>query len=173
MIICHLEPDFVSVIFYIFGSLGRTHINSCDFSVQSYSFDDSEDDFTLDNFDNEVTHDLDSGMVDMMLLATNTVKDAYPKEVEEHDYGMRIIASPWSPPAWMKRPTNMDVKGAKHAANMTGSPDGAPVCLRDGVGSDSKYAKSWALYFSKFISACEHLDLCDLRVNTPVFDFWH
>jgi glucosylceramidase len=144
-----------------FKSLGRTHINSCDFSVHSYSFDDTEDDFTLDDFDNDVTHDLDSGMVDMMLLATNTVKESYPNEVDE--YGMRIIASPWSPPAWMKGPTSMDVKGAKHAANMTGSAEGAPVCLRDGVGSESKYASSWALYFSKFISACEFVECVALR----------
>lgn len=130
--------------------MGRTHINSCDFCVKSYSFDDTEDDFNLDDFDTEVTHDLDSGMVDMMLLATKTIKESYPKE---HEYGMRIIASPWSPPPWMKAPTWADVEGALHAENMTGSA--MPVCIRDGVGKDSKYAKSWALFFSKFISACE------------------
>lgn len=152
----------IIIIFFVYPpSLGRTHINSCDFSVDSYSFDNTEDDFDLDDFDNEVTHDLDSGMVDMMILATNTLKESYPKEVEE--YGMRIIASPWSPPAWMKGPTDKDVQGAKHAANMTGSADGAPVCLRDGVGSDSEYAKSWALYFSKFISACEFVLLISDR----------
>ena len=86
----------------------------------------------------------------MMLLAAKTVKESYPKEV---DYGMRIIASPWSPPSWMKEPTEEDAKGASHAENMTGSAE--PVCIRDGVGSDSKYAKAWALFFSKFISACE------------------
>ena len=135
-------------------SLGRTHINSCDFSVKSYSFDDTPDDFNLDNFDNEVTHDLDTGMVDMMLLATKTVRESYPKE---HEYGMRIIASPWSPPSWMKEATEADKERGfeLHAENMTGSA--LPVCIRDGVGSDSKYAKSWALFFSKFISACEFL----------------
>ena len=33
-----------------------------------------------------------------------------------------------------------------HAENMTGSA--LPVCIRDGVGSDSKYAKSWALFLA-------------------------
>jgi hypothetical protein len=91
-------------------------------------------------------------MVDMMLLATKTYTESHPKEIEQH-HTMRIIASPWSPPSWMKAPTESDVKGALHAENMTGSAE--PVCLRDGVGEDSKYAKAWALFFSKFIDACE------------------
>jgi hypothetical protein len=38
-------------------SLGRIHINSCDFSLSSYSFDELKDDFELQFFDIEVTHD--------------------------------------------------------------------------------------------------------------------
>lgn len=144
-----------AVIELLFGksglgyTLGRTHINSCDFCVQSYSFDDTEDDFMLEDFDTEVTHDLESGMVDMMLLAQHMNIESFPKEADE--YGMRIIASPWSPPAWMKAPTEDDVEGALHAENMTSSA--FPVCLRDGVGKQSKYAASWALFFDKFITA--------------------
>lgn len=130
-------------------SLGRTHINSCDFSIESYSFDDTDGDFNLTNFDTNVQHDLDSGMVDMMLFAIRIAKESFPKEAVE--YGMRIVASPWSPPAWMKAPTWEDEEGALHAEKMTGSA--LPTCIRDGVGNNSKYAKSWALFFSKFISA--------------------
>lgn len=149
------EEGQSAVIELLFGksglgyTLGRTHINSCDFSVQSYSHDDTDGDFTLEEFDTVVTHDLESGMVDMMLRAQQSVVDSFPKEVEE--YGLRIIASPWSPPSWMKAPTPDDVEGALHAEKMTGSA--LPVCLRDGVGMDSKYAASWALFFDKFITA--------------------
>jgi glucosylceramidase len=135
------------------NSLGRTHINSCDFSVRSYSFDDVEDDYDLDEFDTNVVHDVDVGMVDMMLLAARKVESSYPKE-HSMGYGMRILASPWSPPSWMKTPTLNDVPGAVHAMNMTGSYS-ERVCIRDGVDEKSAYARSWALYFSKFISACE------------------
>lgn len=144
-----------AVIELLFGksglgyTLGRTHINSCDFSVESYSHDDTDGDFTLEDFDTEVTHDVESGMVDMMLSAQQSVMESFPKEADE--YGMRIIASPWSPPSWMKAPTWDDVEGAEHAALMNGSA--LPVCLRDGVGVDSKYAASWALFFDKFITA--------------------
>ena len=55
-------------------SLGRVHINSCDFSVKSYSFDDSDGDFTLENFDTNVTHDVTVGMVDMIVRATSTFR---------------------------------------------------------------------------------------------------
>ena len=142
-------------------------MNSCDFCVESYSFDDTDQDFTLSNFDDEVTHDVESGMVEMMLQATKVSKESYPKESE---YGMRIIASPWSPPPWLKAPTYDDADDALHAENMTGSA--LPVCIRDGVGKDSKYAKSWALFFDKFITAYANqgVDLYGVTIqNEPEF----
>jgi glucosylceramidase len=57
----------------------------------------------------------------------------------------------------MKLPTWEDPKGAEHASKMTYSAQ--PVCLRDGVGPDSKYARAWALYFSKFVTAYKNLGL--------------
>lgn len=156
-------------------SLGRTHINSCDFCVESYSFDDSEDDFDLLDFDADVVHDIDSGMIDMMLLATKTLEESYPEEKSGTGDGgggggMRILASPWSPPPWMKAPTWDDVEGATHAEKMTGSA--LPVCIRDGVGLDSKYARSWALFFSKFLTAYANhgIDLYGVTIqNEPEF----
>lgn len=122
--------------------------------MKSYNFDDVEDDFDLLEFDDDVTHDVDVGMVGLMLLATETVARSFPRESASSEHGgMRIVASPWSPPPWMKSPTKSDEDGAAHAANMTGSA--GPVCVRDGVGPDSKYARSWALFFDKFIKACE------------------
>ena len=53
----------------------------------------------------------------------------------------------------MKAPTPDDVEGSAHAENMTNSAK--PSCLREGVGPTSRYAKAWALYFSKFLTACE------------------
>ena len=68
-------------------------------------------------------------MVDMMLLATNKLKESYPKESSDDNNGigggMRIIASPWSPPNWMKAPTEADEERGfyLHAENMTGSAE--------------------------------------------------
>jgi len=127
-------------------SLGRVHMNSCDFSVKSYSFDDIDGDFILEHFDSNVTHDVATGMVRMILEADAIVRNDW-----RHDHGMRILVSPWSPPAWLK--ASLDSETTEHSETMTGSA--YPTCIRDGVGPESAYAKTWANYFGKFITACE------------------
>eukprot|EP00537_Pseudo-nitzschia_pungens_P013130 CAMPEP_0172386720 /NCGR_PEP_ID=MMETSP1061-20121228/4183_1 /TAXON_ID=37318 /ORGANISM="Pseudo-nitzschia pungens, Strain cf. pungens" /LENGTH=875 /DNA_ID=CAMNT_0013116169 /DNA_START=116 /DNA_END=2743 /DNA_ORIENTATION=- len=156
-------------------SIGRVHMNSCDFSIESYSFDEVDGDFELKHFDTDVTHDAQKdGMVDMLLRATSTFEAAWKDDknnnnnnnnhksgssTEENDFGavsdgdFKVFASPWSPPSWMKSPHAKDdiAAGRVHASGMTGST--LPSCLREGTGPDSKYAKAWALYFSKFVTA--------------------
>ena len=146
-----------AVISLLFGkdglgySLGRVHINSCDFSVKSYNFDNVTDDFNLTHFDMKVEHDVMSGMIEMMLQANGKLQNDWVED------GVKIMASPWSPPAWMKNPTSDDLEGAVHAVNMTGSTE--PNCLREGTGPNSRYAAAWALYFSKFLEACKFLTM--------------
>jgi glucosylceramidase len=102
-------------------SLTRTHINSCDFSLQNYSYDEVRDDFKLEHFDIEP---------DLEYLIP-LIKDA--QRIPGADF--KILASPWSPPAWMKD---------------TGVMNGAGSLREDCYGA-------WALYFSKYIrSYAEH-----------------
>ena len=143
-------------------TLGRVHINSVDFSVNAYSFDEVDGDFDLEHFDMDVTHDNQpDGMMDMIRRATSVLATAWkPVEIENaggdsiKDGKLLMYASPWSPPAWMKNPTDNDDEIATHASGMNGSTE--PSCLREGTGKDSRYAKAWALYFSKFITACTY-----------------
>jgi hypothetical protein len=156
-------------------SLGRVHINSVDFSVESYSFDETDGDFDLEDFDVGVHHDVKVGMVEMMLRATTVFRRAWgsnstattttnnsttTRTADIVDGHLQIFASPWSPPAWMKAPTPDDKPGAEHAAKMTNSAQ--PTCLREGVGPHSRYARAWAKYFAKFLTACEYIrgDVC-------------
>jgi glucosylceramidase len=74
-------------------SLGRTHIHSCDFSSESYTYDDVAGDTTLAHF--SIAHDLKYRVP--FIKAAMTA--AGP--------GFTLYASPWSPPAWMK--TNGDM----------------------------------------------------------------
>jgi hypothetical protein len=145
-------------------SVGRVPINSCDFSVTSYSFDETDGDFELNDFDVKVTHDAQpDGMIDMVLKATVIFREAWGPQSDEGDSDLgtiddgdfKLFASPWSPPSWMKAPwSEKDIEAGKtHATGMTGSQQ--PSCLRDGTGKNSRYAKAWALYFSKFITACK------------------
>jgi glucosylceramidase len=68
-------------------SLTRTHINSCDFSLDHYAYTDTGD-TALETF--SIDHDL----VDLVPL----IKDA----MNAPGADFKIIASPWTAPPWMK-----------------------------------------------------------------------
>jgi glucosylceramidase len=68
-------------------TLGRTHINSCDFSSESYTYV-KEGDKELDSFD--ISHDL-KYRVPFIKAVLAKAGSAFT-----------LFASPWSPPAWMK-----------------------------------------------------------------------
>lgn len=73
-------------------TLGRTNINSCDFSSDNYTYV-AEGDSSLNTFD--IAHDLKYKipMIKEALTASGT--------------GFKLFVSPWSPPAWMKDNNNM------------------------------------------------------------------
>jgi O-glycosyl hydrolase len=153
----------------LFGSsglgytVGRIPIGACDFSIDPYNFDNVEDDFNMTHFDGSVTHDVEVGMVDMALRATSMVRQAWSSgdennnNVYQQDGRMLLFASPWSPPSWMKQPTQDDAPDAVHAENMTGSTE--PTCLREGTGPESRYAQAYALYLSRFVQAYQDVGL--------------
>lgn len=111
-------------------TLGRIHINSCDFSLESYSFDDVPEDYDLAYFDDNVTHDTEQ-IIPFIKLAMEASPDP-----------IKLLASPWSPPAWMKVPVNGN-------QSMTGSS------TPNGLRADPRVQQSWAKYISKFISSYE------------------
>jgi glucosylceramidase len=97
-------------------SLGRTHINACDFSSDSYVYDDVPNDLTLSHF--SIQHDMQ-------------YRIPFIRRVLEMRPDLKIFASPWSPPAWMK--SNHDVLHGGHLL----------ATCRD----------AWAHYYVKFIQA--------------------
>lgn len=98
-------------------TLCRTHMNSCDFALGNYAYNDVEGDFELKQFDISRDRSLLITMIkDAMAIGGNRI---------------RLLASPWSPPAWMK--TNREMN---HGGQLR------PEC-RD----------AWALYYAKYIKA--------------------
>lgn len=95
---------------------GRTHINSCDFSLHNWACCEIEDPelnaFTLKREEQEI--------IPLILRAQQVAKKPLP-----------LLASPWSPPAWMKTNGQMNHGGK----------------LKE------KYRQSWAEYYGKFIKA--------------------
>jgi glucosylceramidase len=98
-------------------SLCRTHINSCDFSLGNYSCIDTAGDEKLMNFN--ITRD--KKYVIPFIRSALAIEGAW----------FRIVASPWSPPAWMKTNNHMN----------------------NGGKLKPEYRKAWALFFSKYIKA--------------------
>ncbi len=79
-------------------SLCRTHINSCDFSSESYAYAEVEGDEDLIHF--SIDHDKKYRIPLIKAAIKNT------------DGKLNLFASPWSPPAWMKTNNNM-LQGGK------------------------------------------------------------
>lgn len=98
-------------------SLCRTHINSCDFSLGNYSYDEVEGDAELEHFSIE----RDRRLLIPMIKEAMKVKGS----------NIRFLASPWSPPYWMKTNGEMNHGGKLKA----------------------EYRRSWAKYFVKYIRA--------------------
>lgn len=99
-------------------TFARTNIHSCDFSSASYTYV-SDDDKELSTF--SIDHD--------RKYRIPLIKRA----IEAAGGKLKIFASPWSPPAFMK--SNHDML---HGGKLL-----------------PEYAGSWALYFTKFIKAYE------------------
>jgi len=107
-------------------NMGRTHINSCDFSLSSYSFDDVDGDVHLKHFDTGLQRDQQS-LIPFIKRAQAKVKSEGEK--------LKILASPWSPPWWMKQNKNMSKS--------------SQTCLVP------EYRKVWAQYIAKWMTSYE------------------
>ena len=77
-------------------SLCRTHINSCDFSLGNYAYDEVDGDVELRHF----TIARDRQALIPLIKAAQQVSG-----------GFKLFASPWSPPAWMKTNGEMNHGG--------------------------------------------------------------
>uniref|UniRef100_M4BEH7 Uncharacterized protein n=1 Tax=Hyaloperonospora arabidopsidis (strain Emoy2) TaxID=559515 RepID=M4BEH7_HYAAE len=107
-------------------TFGRVPMGSSDFSRASYSLDDVVNDTTLVHFDHDVKHDQE-------------VLIPFIQRALERQPALKLFLAPWSPPAWMKR------KATNYVPSMLNSAK--PIGLKDDVRA------TWALYFSKFITA--------------------
>lgn len=149
---CLPEADRLSVLAKLFDpaagagfTLMRTHINSCDYSLRHYtyvepgdlalaSFDIAEDRAGFSGRENDQVAgiELEDPGFDLIPL----IKTAQGISGAE----FRIIASPWSPPSWMKE--------GEHA-EMTGGH------LRRDVDQEGRkiYYEAWARYLVAYLEA--------------------
>jgi glucosylceramidase len=107
-------------------SMARTHINSCDFSLGNYAHVEDESDLELKTFS------LERNKISLIPMINDALKKRKNK--------IKIMASPWSPPAWMKTTGEMNFGGKLK----------------------SEYRDTWADYYCKFIENCE-------KENVPIW----
>ena len=120
----------------------RVPIGANDFSHDWYSYNEVEDDFMMKNFN---------------IQNDKSTLIPYIKEAQKFNSDLRIWASPWSPPAWMKwnkhyacatSPTNISEKYRNSLPSNKQGAEGSNLFIQD-----DKYFKAYALYFERYIQA--------------------
>ena len=118
----------------------RMPVGANDFSSDWYSYDEQENDFDMSGF--TIAHDLKTLV-------------PYIKEAKQYNPELRLWASPWSPPSWMKWNkhyacgVSWPETDAKYRNGLT--PDKAGKEGTNMFIQEAKYFRSYALYFSRFI----------------------
>ncbi len=123
------KEEIIEAYFGLSGNkynMGRSHINSCDFSLNNYAHCETPGDIELTTF----SINRDKKMI------IPFIKDALNHASE----AIKILASPWSPPAWMK--TNGE--------------------MNNGGKLIKKYRSVWANYYCKYIQYYE-------KENIPIW----
>jgi glucosylceramidase len=124
----------------------RMPVGANDFSRDWYSYDETPEDFTLEHF--STANDLETLV-------------PFIKSAQKHNPALRLWASPWSPPIWMKRNKNYAAAAPRPAASANapvparGGPPDASTANQDFdlFIKEERYFKTYAAYFGRFIDA--------------------
>ena len=130
----------------------RMPVGANDFSRSWYSYDETEGDFELKNF--SIKNDLQTLI-------------PFIKAAQKYNPSLKLWASPWSPPSWMKYNKHYAAKSLQgmstfrsdeYGMDFTGISNGLKPEQEGKEGTDmfiqqEKYYKAYALYFSRFIEA--------------------
>lgn len=143
-------------------SLTRTHIGACDFTVEGkYSYLDKVGDLSLNSF--SIAPDMEgfrkekySGVVDEKYDLLPMIKEALEIKQSQEEKELRIIASAWTAPSWMK-----DIE--------TWFIPGAPENNWQGTGGSLKkeYVPTYADYLMRYIDEYENAGVAIWGI-TPV-----
>lgn len=97
-------------------NLGRLHMNSCDFSDGNWTCTTEDDDYELKTFTTERYEQI---MLPLVRLANEALGEQ-----------LTLVASPWSPPGWLK--------------------DTKKMCTGGKLKKDAKSQNAWAQHYVKF-----------------------
>jgi glucosylceramidase len=171
-VLAHLDKETrAEVMEKIYGetganfSLTRTHIGSCDFCVEGkYSYLDKKADteltsFSIDPDKKGFDKDKYPGIVDPAYDLLPMIKEAIEIKNKQEDNDLRIVASAWTAPPWMKDIEDYFIKGT-------------PENNFQGTGGKLKtqYEKTYADYLIRYLKEYkkEGVDIWGITpVNEP------
>ncbi len=171
-VLAHLEPEErMEVMNAIYGeaganfSLTRTHIGACDFCVEGrYSYLDQVGDTRLESF--SLNPDYEGfksskypGIIDENYDLLPMIKEALAIKSMQKDKELRIIASAWTAPSWMKDIEDWYIQG-----NSENNYQGTGGSLKP------EYEESYADYLMKYLDSyrSEGVDIWGITpVNEP------
>lgn len=153
------EKDRESVMRELFApgigacfTICRMPLGANDFSRQWYSYDETDGDFGLRHF--SIAHDSETLI-------------PFIKNAQKYNPSLKLWASPWSPPSWMKYNHhyaarsvlgNSQFQSEEWGMDMRGINNGLAPDKEGREGSDMfiqepRYYQAYAAYFAKFIQA--------------------
>jgi len=143
-------------------SIARTHIGATDFAVNGrYSYAERTDDVNLTSFSLDVDSDGFSaqqyeGIKDEQFDLLPMIKEAYAIKNKQEDKDLKIVASAWTAPPWMK-----DIED--YYINPTAANN------HQGTGGELKpqYVATYADYLIKYLDAYQEQGI-DIWALTPV-----
>ncbi|MFM2289404.1 MAG: hypothetical protein RL684_2547 [Pseudomonadota bacterium] len=115
----------------------RTPIGANDFSRKWYSYDETDGDFALEHFN--IDNDRET-LIPFMLAA------------RERQPGLRVWASPWSPPTWMKKNHHYAMATAWPGQPSNGiTPQQLGKEGQDSFIQEDRYFDAYARYFRRYV----------------------
>jgi glucosylceramidase len=117
----------------------RMPIGANDFSTEAYSYDEIDGDFDLKHF--SIEHD-------------RTTLIPFIRAAQQQNPALRLWASPWTPPSWMKRNGFYAEAEARGGWKQNGiRPDQVGHEGDDFFNLEPRYLDAYARYFGKFIES--------------------
>jgi glucosylceramidase len=141
------EPDRESVLHELFDPSAGARFNYCrlpiganDFATEAYTYDETDGDFDLRAF--TIEHDK------KRLIP-------FVRAAQRYQPHLRLWASPWTPPSWMKR-NRFYAEAAVNAPGATENgirPDQVGHEGDDMFIQEQRYLEAYARYFGRYIDA--------------------
>jgi glucosylceramidase len=122
-------------------TMARTHIGASDFCVKGkYSYDDFPGDVSLEHFSIAPDRQGFQGAKDPAYATLPMIKDALARQPQ-----LKIVASPWTAPAWMKENNDWYSKGWGGALLSTNYDTFARYMVKYLKAYDAEGVKIWAV----------------------------